>query len=88
MQLMSQDAGDMSFGPLVHGTIGAFVHWTIGPMVRWFIGPLVECKLLNVNKIELLSERTSGVPPVIFFFSSVTLMQKSATEGLRSYSIF
>ena len=35
-------------------------------MVRWFIGPLVACQLLNVNKIKLLSERTSGVPPVIF----------------------
>ena len=29
----------------------ALVHWSIGP---------------NVNKVKLLSERTSGVPPVIF----------------------
>ena len=42
------------------------VHWTIGPLVRWSIGPLVECRMLNVIKVKLLSERTSGVPPVIF----------------------
>ena len=35
-------------------------------MVRWSIGPLVECQMLNVIKVKLLSERTSGVPPVIF----------------------
>ena len=41
------------------------VHWSISPLVRWSIGPLVECRMLNVSKVKLLSERTSGVPPVI-----------------------
>ena len=41
-------------------------NWSIGPLVRWSIGPLVECRMLNVIKVKLLSERTSGVPPVIF----------------------
>ena len=36
----------------------------------WSICPLVECQMLNVNKVQLLSERTSGVPPVIFLSSS------------------
>ena len=27
----------------------------------------VKNKMSNVNKVKLLSERTSGVPPVIFF---------------------
>ena len=40
---------------------GPLVHWSIGPLVHWSIGP-------NVNKVKLLSERTSGVPPVIFVF--------------------
>ena len=34
---------------------------------HWSISPLVECQMLNVNKVKLLSERISGVPPVIFF---------------------
>ena len=29
----------------------------------------VENQILNVNKVKLLSERTSGVPPVIFSFT-------------------
>ena len=29
-------------------------------------GSLVECQMSKVNKMKLLSERTSGVPPVIF----------------------
>ena len=39
-------------------------------MIIQHIGPLVECQMLNVNKVKLLSERTSGVPrpPVIFCF--------------------
>ena len=48
------------------GTIGPFVHWSIGPLDYWSISPLVECQMLNVTKVKLLSERTSGVPPVIF----------------------
>ena len=39
-------------------------------MVRWSIGPLVECRMLNVIKVKLLSERTSGVPSIIFIFLS------------------
>ena len=26
----------------------------------------MKCQMSNVNKVKLLSERTSGVPPVIF----------------------
>ena len=44
------------------------VHSFVGPLDYWSIGPLVECQMLNVNKVKLLSERTSGVPPVIFSF--------------------
>ena len=49
-----------SIGPFVHWSIGLLVCWSIGP---WSIGPLVECQMLSVNKVKLLSERTSGVPP-------------------------
>ena len=55
-----------SISPLVHWSIGPFVHWSVGPLDYWFIGPLVECQMLNVNKVNILTERTSGVPPVIF----------------------
>ena len=43
-----------------------FFHSFVGTLDYWSIGPLVECQMLNVNKVKLLSERTSGVPPVIF----------------------
>ena len=52
----------LSICPLVpydYWTIDPWVHWSIGPLIHWSIGP-------NVNKVKLLSERTSGVPPVIF----------------------
>ena len=82
MQLMSQDE-DWSIGPvvrwridpLVHWSIGLLVYWSIGPLVHWSIGPLVECQMSNVknqmsnvNKVKLLSKRTSGVSLVIFLF--------------------
>ena len=64
-----------SMGPLDHWiigwllqwSIGPLVHWSIGPLDHWSIGPLVECQMLKVKKVNLLSERTSGAPPVIFF---------------------
>ena len=34
----------------------------------WSIGLLVEFQISNVNMVKLLSERTSGVPPVIFVY--------------------
>ena len=52
--------------PLDHWFIGPLVQWSIGPLVPWSIGPLVECQMSTVNMVKLLSERTSGVPPVIF----------------------
>ena len=60
-----------SIGPLVNWSSGplvywSMVHWSVGPFDYWFIGPLVECQMLNVNKVNFLSERTSGVPLVIF----------------------
>ena len=64
-----------SIGPLVHWSIGPLVHWSIIPLVHWSIGSLVECQMLNVIKVKLLSERTSGVPPVIFaIVTSITLV--------------
>merc|ERR1712055_744351 len=62
--------GPFSVGPLEHWSIGSLVHWSIGPLVCWSIGPLVKCQMLNVIKVKLLSERTSGVSPVIFFLLS------------------
>ena len=35
-------------------------------MIIQHIGPLVECQMLDIKKVKLLSERTSGVPTVIF----------------------
>ena len=55
-----------TIGPLDHWTIGTLVHWFIGSLVLWSIGPLVDCQMSKVNKVKFLSERTSGVPPVIF----------------------
>ena len=56
-----------SGGPLVHRSSGPLVQWSIGAVVNWSIGPLVECQkskvkcqMPNVNKVKLLSERTSG----------------------------
>ena len=65
------------FCPLVYWSIGPLVHWSIGPLVHWFN---VKCQtwniicqmsniknqMSNVDKVILLSERTAGVPPVIF----------------------
>ena len=48
----------------------SLAHLSLGPLVHWSIGPLVECRMLNVIKVTLLSERTSGVPPVIFVFGA------------------
>ena len=79
-------------GLLVHWSIGPLVHRFIGPLVHWSIGPLnVKCQLsnvicqisnvknqmCNVNKVKLLSERTSGVPPVIFQLVSIVRFQMS-----------
>ena len=47
------------------------VHWSVCPLVYWSIGPLVECQISKVNKVRILSERTSGVPPVIFILLSI-----------------
>ena len=49
-------------GPLLmdHWSIGPLDHWTIGPLVHWTIGPLVH-----------LSERTSGVPLVMFSSNTI-----------------
>ena len=52
-------------GPLVHWFVGPLVRWSISPLVHWSIGPLFECQMLYVNKVKLLSERTSGVLPFI-----------------------
>ena len=60
-----------SIGPLDHCSIAPFVHKSIGPLDHWSIGPLVECQMSKVNKVKLLSERTSGVPPVIICWSHI-----------------
>ena len=51
----------------------------LGPLDYWFIGPLVECQMLNVNKVNILTERTSGVPPVIFILHPAIMIK--STEG-------
>ena len=45
----------------------------IGPLDHWSIGPLVECQMLKVNKVNLLSERTSGVSAVIFVIIPINI---------------
>ena len=55
-----------TIGPLVHSSIGPMDHWTMKPLDHWSIGPLFECQISKVNKVNLLSDRTSGVPLVIF----------------------
>ena len=35
---------------------------------------LVECQMLKVNKVNLLSELSSGVPPVIFRSNSIEVL--------------
>ena len=65
-------------GPLDHRTIGPLDHWTIGlldQLVHWSI---VECQISKVNKVKLLSERTSGVPPVIFFSIKLKYLKQSS----------
>ena len=52
-----------TIGPWDHWSIGSFVNYSIIPLVHWSIGP-------NVNKVKLLSERTSGVPPVFFSYAT------------------
>ena len=66
-----------SIGPLVHWTIGPLDHLTIGPFDHWSIGPLIECQMSKVNNVKFLSERISGVPPVIFFVASGQNVGKS-----------
>ena len=82
--------------PLVHWSIGPLVHWSTGPL-HWFN---VKCQKSNVNKVILLSERNSGVPPVIFVsvscqktvFRKVILhfwaiLQKSRSESYCSPTV-
>ena len=52
-----------SISPLVYCSIVPLVHWSIDPLVHWLN---VKYQMPNVNKVNLLLERTSGVPPVIF----------------------
>ena len=102
MQLMSQESQEnvecrMSIGPLVHrsigpwdhGTIGPLIHWSIGLLVHWSIGPLVNWSIVPLVECQmsLLSERTSGAPPVIFAVLAVhhakhhsTLLVSSACQ--------
>ena len=54
---------------------------------------LIEYPMSNVNKVKLLSERTSGVPPVIFLLDSLGsfgFLQPSPTGwvGLASLAFF
>ena len=35
----------------------------------------VKCQMPNVNKVKLLSEHTSGAPPVIFFGETGALLE-------------
>ena len=65
------------------------------PLAHWSIGPLVECQMSNVicqmtnvknqmsnvNKVNFLSERISGVPPVIFLLQLNELVSVSNSPG-------
>ena len=62
-----------SFAPLVPWSIGPLVHWTIGLLDHFTIGPLFECQISKVNKVKLLLERTSGVPPIIFMINDLRI---------------
>ena len=89
----------ISWGPLVHLSIGPLVpcdHWTIGPWDHWSIGPLVNHSISplvhwsigpNVNKVKLLSERTSGVPPVIFVHINVYLEFDIYIDSFDSFEL-
>ena len=64
---------------LIHWSIGQLVNWSIGPLVHWSIA-LVECQMSKVNKVKLLSERTSGVLPVMFTFFITLIIYVSSTS--------
>ena len=34
----------------------------------------IKCQISNVNQVKLLSERTSGVPPVIFYLLKICVV--------------
>ena len=57
-------------GPLVHWSIGPLVHWSLCLLVHWLNVKCqksnVKCQMPKVHKLNLLSERTSGAPPVFF----------------------
>ena len=78
--LVHWSIGPLDHDPLVHLSIGPLVCWSIGPLDYRSIGPLVECQISNVNEVKLLSERTSGVPPIIFFIAGT-----SSTKEVLSF---
>ena len=59
-------------------------HWTIGPLDHWTI----ECQISKVDKVKLLSERTSGVPPVIFYTIELEIILKNCFVGKTIIFIF
>ena len=66
-----------SIGPLVHWSIGLLVQLlNVKCQMSYVIYQMsnnkykmskIKCQMPKVNKVKLLSERTSGAPPVIFF---------------------
>ena len=44
----------------------------------------VKNQMSNVNKVKLLSERTSGVPPVIFWHGNVENRRKKYGKLLKN----
>ena len=62
---MRLNSNSRKTGPLVPLSIGPLVDWSIGPLVHWSIVRLVHCSIGPL--VKLLSERTSGVPPIIFW---------------------
>ena len=47
----------------------------------------VKCQMSNVNKVKLLSERTSGVPPVIFIFKACKIHNKQKLDNLMHWMV-
>ena len=55
--------------------IDLLVRWSVGRLVHWSIG---RTRMSNVSKVKLLSERTSGVSPVIFPFALVVILESTS----------
>ena len=56
--------------------------WHTCILVHRSIGPLVECQMSKLNKVNFLSDCTSGVPPVIFCKGEALILNKQDNVGV------